>query len=771
MICTLVALVYADYYELLGVAKDASTRDIRKAFKKLALIHHPDKNSKDPDAHQKFVKINSAFEVLKDDDLRKKYDQFGEEGLKDQNKGGQYESWKFYKQEFGLYDDDSQIETLTNSQFFNEVLPTDELYFVDFYSPGCSHCHDLAPHWRKLGFSFDGIVRIAAVNCQDNWNICQRMNIQSYPTLLFFGKKDSYNQYNGPKDLSQLEDFVYSQLPTITPLDNFQNAMGTLTDSNRVIVVCMPWVTDCPSDQQLRLFQVALTAGIQLTWIDCTHHRDDCSEHWDKPQIVFYSHDGPVSGTVIYPNKEEIEWDENTFKLNTLASRAIALLKLPLQLDQNLYEKYVQNRRRHQAFNVMIYFNSYNKESENANQEIRKLGTVKSIIIRSVNCDNSGSLCANQGVHKTPSILFFKKEGHETFHGDWKASVINAWVQEANQDSIISLSDSNFDAEIAGPGPWFVDFYAPWCPPCKAMLPALRATARRFSTTLRVATVDCTLEAKLCQRMSVPSYPYPLLFNSSARYEGDKFSGDTSSADALIQYVENYLDPVVTSLNAESFADALASKDFWLIDFYAGPWCGPCTQLTPQFHAAGRSLKGSVIKVGTLHCDNFRDVCSSHGITGYPTIRLYTSPKKNKPRPFKIFQGNRMAAFIAEFALQVLPQKVVHVPGRRFNFEVEQTGQAWAVVFGAPWCGPCNAFNPVFNMIAQKLSHLPIKFGKVDCQADQSLCHNFQIPAYPFVKFFVNGQSFNLPNPNQDSNVLFTWISETHAKNVRRDEL
>jgi DnaJ family protein C protein 10 len=54
----------------------------------------------DPDAHEKFLRISRAYEVLKDEELRKKYDLHGEEGLDDKNKG-QYESWHWYQQNFG----------------------------------------------------------------------------------------------------------------------------------------------------------------------------------------------------------------------------------------------------------------------------------------------------------------------------------------------------------------------------------------------------------------------------------------------------------------------------------------------------------------------------------------------------------------------------------------------------------------------------------------------------------------------------------------------
>ena len=67
---------YKDYYATLGVKKDESQDDIQKAYRKLARKFHPDVN-KDPEAEVKFKEIGEAYEVLKDPDKRKKYDQFG----------------------------------------------------------------------------------------------------------------------------------------------------------------------------------------------------------------------------------------------------------------------------------------------------------------------------------------------------------------------------------------------------------------------------------------------------------------------------------------------------------------------------------------------------------------------------------------------------------------------------------------------------------------------------------------------------------------------
>ena len=69
-----------DYYETLDVSKDASKEEIKKAYRKLAMKHHPDIN-KNPDAEEKFKEISEAYAVLSDDTKRKQYDMFGEAGI------------------------------------------------------------------------------------------------------------------------------------------------------------------------------------------------------------------------------------------------------------------------------------------------------------------------------------------------------------------------------------------------------------------------------------------------------------------------------------------------------------------------------------------------------------------------------------------------------------------------------------------------------------------------------------------------------------------
>ena len=74
-----------DYYEVLGIGKDASADEIKKAFRKAAIAHHPDKEGGD---EAKFKEVNEAYEVLKDSQKRQRYDQFGHAGVGGASGGG-----------------------------------------------------------------------------------------------------------------------------------------------------------------------------------------------------------------------------------------------------------------------------------------------------------------------------------------------------------------------------------------------------------------------------------------------------------------------------------------------------------------------------------------------------------------------------------------------------------------------------------------------------------------------------------------------------------
>ena len=79
---------YKDYYQVLGVGRDADPKDIKRAFRKLARQYHPDVNPGDAGAEERFKEINEAYEVLSDPEKRSKYDRLGSEWSRWQQAGG-----------------------------------------------------------------------------------------------------------------------------------------------------------------------------------------------------------------------------------------------------------------------------------------------------------------------------------------------------------------------------------------------------------------------------------------------------------------------------------------------------------------------------------------------------------------------------------------------------------------------------------------------------------------------------------------------------------
>ena len=99
-----------DYYEILGISKSASKDEIKKAYRKLALKHHPDKNKGDKSSEEKFKEASEAYHVLSDDKRKNNYDQFGHAAFEGGGQG------------FGNFDFGSSFSDIFEDFFGDEVF-------------------------------------------------------------------------------------------------------------------------------------------------------------------------------------------------------------------------------------------------------------------------------------------------------------------------------------------------------------------------------------------------------------------------------------------------------------------------------------------------------------------------------------------------------------------------------------------------------------------------------------------------------------------------
>ena len=134
-----------DYYEMLEVDRNASESEIKKAYRKLALKYHPDKNQNDASAEEKFKLINEAYQILSDGDKRARYDRFGKEGANASSHHGGFGDFSdIFNDFFGGGGQQREVEDLdvgvrVNLDFLEAVFGTEqEIKFA--YEKPCESC-------------------------------------------------------------------------------------------------------------------------------------------------------------------------------------------------------------------------------------------------------------------------------------------------------------------------------------------------------------------------------------------------------------------------------------------------------------------------------------------------------------------------------------------------------------------------------------------------------------------------------------------------------
>uniref|UniRef100_A0A3Q4C081 J domain-containing protein n=1 Tax=Mola mola TaxID=94237 RepID=A0A3Q4C081_MOLML len=141
-----------EYYQVLGVRRDASADDIKKAYRRLALRWHPDKNPENKEeAEKKFKELSEAYEVLSDANKRSIYDRYGKAGLTGNNTGREH-----FHQPFTFRNPDDVFREFFGGRdpfadFFGNKLKCDSLFVAGFGSFGSISAMDHMGHMTTMG--------------------------------------------------------------------------------------------------------------------------------------------------------------------------------------------------------------------------------------------------------------------------------------------------------------------------------------------------------------------------------------------------------------------------------------------------------------------------------------------------------------------------------------------------------------------------------------------------------------------------------------------
>ncbi|KAK0078935.1 hypothetical protein PV325_001923 [Microctonus aethiopoides] len=768
-----------DYYKLLGLEKNADQKEIRQAFKKLAVTHHPDKNNDDPEAHDKFIKYTTAYEVLKDPELRKKYDLYGEEGLNDANKRHNYHSYSYYQNNFGIYDDDPQVVTLNTNDYDDNVINSEKIWIINFYSPMCSHCRHLAPIWRRVAKDLEGVVRIGAVNCEDDWNLCRRLGIQSYPTLLYYPKNSHHGvRYTQEKSYDTIVDFIFERLDVnieqISKSKWNQLINGNLIDNKSILIFTCGKNRQCfTADERLKIaaiFENIIDTGI----IDCD--KINCGEILSS-----------TTGAVFLSSEENDLWTPVIFNdiddVEILVHEILQQLPEPQELTANDFKEIEERLGLEDSNDNGWLLCFYIGHATELDLQLKRLPSIiHDVNLGKLNCAKYSNLCGDLNINRYPMWGVLKSGGaFELSHGKSTINDVAKFAENAikaenvwalSGDKILSILKRQRGNEV-----WFIDWYAPWCPPCIQFLPELRKASLEFDKSIiHFGTIDCTIHSSICRQYNIKSYPTAMLINGTVT---SQFTMQKTASN-VVEFINEAMNPTVFRLNADNYYQTLGrkkSKILWAVDYFA-PWCGPCQQLTPHWTAVAKIMKILPnIKIASVDCQSDVNLCRSQGVNSYPNIRLYPMGSEGLNKAV-IYEGARDSTSLMTWIGQYLPVKVKELNGETLGKKVlNSKKEIWLIDYYAPWCGHCQTLEPHFIIGAQLLEGI-VRFGRLNCDNFRSECVNAGVRGYPTLILYLpkgkNGNSkrkdlhISATTAEQIKNEVFNVVN---VNNKYRDEL
>ncbi|XP_050723145.1 dnaJ homolog subfamily C member 10-like [Eriocheir sinensis] len=769
LVLSLLCLALAeDFYELLDIPRNADLKDIRKKFKEKALKHHPDKNKDDPEAHEKFVRINRAYEVLKDEDLRKVYDLHGEKGLDGGSSGDKYHSWNYYHDNFGIYDDDPEVITLNKADFEQSVMGSADIWFINYYHPMCSHCHTLAPVWRKVARELEGVVRIGAVNCDDDYHLCSSQGIRSYPTLISYPGRVQYMQ---DKTKRHLVNYMLHQVKSSAVSLKQRSFKDTLAKQE---FADKPWIVffyeffdEKEESWALQTKLSAIFDGlVTVGFVECYKEEDLCTKLGLHSGLKFF-------------DVAKIEAGEGT-KITSLDAQEITREVLNFLPEMKLLDeenfKAIRSRLEFHEESVS-WLIQFSGDSDDDVSEIRKLpALLPSLNLGRIKCSEMKKYCDDLYIGKTPTFMLFKPGGgYEVHHGRQLAHDIAVFAREgASAPRFQILTPQKFPKVLNDGSTWFVDFYAPWCPPCMKLLPEFRKASKLVSTPINFGSIDCTLHQDLCSKFNIHQYPTTILYNQSVPHQ---YYGYHTAAE-IVDFIKDTLNPVVVELDSSKFEKLISKKpqgEIWVVDYFAG-WCGPCQDMAPAYRKFARMMiDHPFVHVASIDCAQHSDVCRQQKINSYPSIKLYPASGFGVQAAVQYNWQSRSAESFRQWTYTNLPSLVEELDPHKFERMLQST-EPWLIDFYAPWCGHCHAFAPEFEDIAKALEG-KVKTGKVNCDLHKHVCRSARVDAYPTVFLYRGSQTghqqsprgMEFPSLNKEDiiNTVPRWL----PKDRRHDEL
>ncbi|XP_041988396.1 dnaJ homolog subfamily C member 10-like [Aricia agestis] len=715
-----VNLSEVSFYEILGVTKQATTQEIKQAYKKLAIKLHPDKNPNAAD-QQKFLKITEAYETLKDPEKRHKYNLYG--SRQSYTRTYDYQSQEEYNNLYynGLYHNDPYVVTLSASSFYSYL--NDGLYFINFYSPFCPPCQNLADHWKKLAEVYKDIVNVASVNCKYYNSFCyNNMRIGSYPSLLFYpdGKNGNFVLYRGAHRFDSLEEFMMMYIKSkvnvahVSQIQNVDQPIAYVVDTDNLY-----------TDAIMRI--AYKLKGLATVVIAKENVRIKLTDNTEAVVIFKYKN-----------TKIEIESTDEKIIVNDIVAALPKIEKIGL----DKLKKIRTDLRNSHDRSWLLYFT---KKGDDYMLLHQLKAALPHMHFGEIDCDALSDLCGSLQVTETPSSGLLKPGG--AYQYLWRSAP--AYVADAGRAlNLHTLSPSDYNNILSGEMSMWMLLVAPAGAAWDHLLdPFTQASLDMIDTDIHFGIMVCTAStAQYCYRLTRDE-PVIVVQNASSRH----YHNGRIERDDIVEFIDLLRDTTDVELTEEQAIEVAASRDQNWVLAYMPADCRVCEQLMHEWRVVAkrvhplRDARGGV-RVGAVRCAVARGpLC---GNVRAATARLY--PTGRREHYAVTLQQLSQAPYMLEWIFDILADSITKLNWQVFSKSIiaeelnpSSNKKPWLVYFHSPRCYRCYEMFPEFATVSILLKDSML-YGKVNCVSERSLCHNENINSYPSLRLYLPRRGSNM---------------------------